>query len=180
MLHLVAVLQLLTWYHPSILHLVTQQCCGLYASNTFLSAYQSDCCWSCPCLSINSILLTLAPMFLPVLRHRYFHLCSVQNSWDSSVTNCDIIMKSCGTFNTNAKSQTLLCGFLLAAGEWFIGLLPETQSCTSFFVTKTAREEGQRASELLMWAGLPSDWKCGDCSITFPKKQPDQPLLEWD
>lgn len=88
-------------------------------------------------------------MFLLVLHHRYFHLCSIQNSWNSSVTNRDMIMKSWGTFDRNAKSQTLFCVFLSAADERFIGLLPEAQSCASLFVIKTTREEGQRASQLL-------------------------------
>jgi len=71
---------------------------------------------------------------------------------------------------------------LSAVSELLIGLLPETQSCTSLLLTKTAREEGQRAAELFMWAGLPivQSQKMWGCSITFPKKQPDQPLLEWD
>jgi len=39
---------------------------------------------------------------------------------------------------------------LSAVSELLIGLLPETQSCTSLLLTKTAREEGQRAAELFM------------------------------
>lgn len=80
---------------------------------------------SCPYLSINAILLTLAPMFLLVFSHRCFYLQSIQNCCNSSVTNLDVIMKSGVTFGTNVKEHTPLCAFLSSVSDWLGDLKPK-------------------------------------------------------
>lgn len=64
-------------------------------------------------------------MFLLVFSHRCFHLRSIQNCCNSSVTNLDVIVKSGVTFGTNVQEYTLLCAFLSAVSDWLDDLKPK-------------------------------------------------------
>lgn len=118
---------------------------------------------SCPYLSINAILLTLAPVFLLVFSHRRFHLCSIQNCWNSSVANLDVIMKSGVTFGTNVKEHTLLCVFLSAVSDWLDDLLKPkiVPLCLS------PRKVG--GSKILTWAHCAVTGNVGVQALPSPK-----------
>lgn len=74
----------------------------------------------------------------------------VQSSGNSSSANPDRILQTCGTFDTNAKRQTSAASSQQQVNDLLVFLKPK--AC---FVIKTAREEGQRASELPLRAALP-------------------------